>query len=1180
MEIKTNYLIFPKRNKVITFIMRLFIFFFCTMVFSLVPKNTFSQDVEIKIDTDTEISVDEVFEIIKSQTNYRFVYRADAFEKAPKVKLKKGLISAHNLLIKSLSFGNLYYELAPNRIIILKEKDAIIQQQGVTGVVTDNNGIPLTGVTIRIEGTRKGVLTDFDGNYSIDANIGDVLVFSYLGKNTVSSVVSNSKILNVTMSDSNESLDEVIVTALGIKKEKKAIGYAVSSLKSGAIEDRTEGDFARIISGKVAGLNVTNASGLSGSGTNIVIRGLTSFNGNNQALIVVDGVPFNNDISRESGGFYNNNQTANRAFDIDPNNIESVEVLKGLAAATLYGSQGSNGVILITTKTGSRKGLAGKNKLTLTHSTFLNTISTKPDYQYEYGQGLEGVFDPNSFFSWGPRYQKDGLLGYGTNNPLIDENGMFEHYYSTSTGSGVTEAFPELQDTRLPYKPYDVFDNFFKPGLVNTTSAQFNGTSSDGNTSYNASLGHIDDESFMPGNKVKRTNLSIGGNTKIADRLTLSATMNYNLTDLNTVRSAFDFSGLSNRGSIYPLILAMPRNVNLAALPYQNPNDRSSVFFRRTNGVNNPRWLAENARYTGNTSRLNWSARLNYKITDNLNINWRTGHDVYFTDNFNTQNKGARSFPVNGFLEKSLSKGTIWDHTLQLNGNYKLNKDLDLSFQTGLNARQNKFESSFYDKQDQINFGVFILDNFSGNIDLGDFRSSQNQVGLFGQATLDYSNMLFLNVAVRSDWVSNLRKGFNNATYPSASISFLPTTAFKSLRSDNGLNYLKLRAGYGSSTRFPSGYPTDTNITQRVDDNTGLITNALNGNRDVEIKPEIVSEWEFGLEANFFRKRGSIDISYWDRRTEDIIGRASVAPSTGNQVSIPINTGTAKAKGIEFNLGYDIINSTNFTWNSRINFSAHEEILVERDDPFQRFGNNIPFSFGSFGNIASNAAIPGESLGTLVGTKIERDENGKPIVDSRGYYIIDRTDDDGNPHIVGDAIPDYRMNLINSFTYKNWNFSFMVHHTKGGDFYSQVPALLYGRGVTTGNLHEHGNTIVIDGVKSDGTSNDIAIQPWRYWHSNVAFGATELKIYDASLIRLQEVSLSYNFPEKFINKTPFSNLRLTAQGFNLWHKAYNVPDGINLDTNTVGPGIGNNRGIDYSNNAGSRRFGLTLRAEF
>ena len=1177
MEIKNNYGLFIRQKDLINFVMRTLIFLFCTAAFSLSSGDLLSQDVKIKIDEDKSITVDEVFEIIKAQTNYRFIYRSDAFIDAPKINLKKGLINAHDLLIKSLSFGNLYYELAPDRTIILKDKNHAIIQQSISGIVTDKNGSPLTGVTVRIQGTRKGALTDFDGNYSINAKTGDVLLFTYIGKETVLITVGDSSTINVSMPDGNEALEEVVVTALGIEKEKKAIGYAVSSLKSESVEGRTEGDFARVIAGKVAGLNITGASGLSGSGTNIVIRGLSSFNGNNQALIVVDGIPFNNDITREGGGnnFYNNNQTANRAFDIDPNNIESIEVLKGLAASTLYGSQGSNGVILITTKTGSGKGTAGENKLTITHSNFINSIATKPDYQYEYGQGNDGIFDPVSFFSWGPRYQRDGLLGYA-NSPLIDENGTYEHPYSSTNIQSVKDAFPELQGTRIPYKPHDIFGGFFKPGLVTTTNGLFTSTSNNGKTSYNASFGHLNDESFMPGNTVRRTNLSIGGTTKIADKLTFNASMNYTATKLSTVRSAFDFSGLSDRGSIYPLLLAMPRSVDLMGLPYQNPNDGSSVWFWDSSDTNNnPRWLAENDRFNANTSRYNWSARLNYQLTDNLSIMWRSGNDIYFTNRFNYRNRGGTTFPARGFIEKQFVSGSIWDHTLQLSGEYGLGEKLNLSFQAGANARQNKSENTFTRKENQVSYGVLLFNNFDGRTTTGDSRDSQNQVGIFGQTTLDYSDMFFLNLAIRSDWVSNLRKGFNNATYPSASISFLPTTAFEGLRSENGLNYLKLRAGYGSSARFLSGYPTDANVTQVINAR-GIITNTVIGDRLIDIEPEIVSELEVGFEANFFRKRGSVDLSLWKRKTTDVFGDILVPPSTANRFTIPTNNGDIEAKGIEINLGLDIIKSTNLTWNSRVNFSAHEEILLKREDIFDAFGNNRPF----FSGIAFNAAIPGESLGTIVGSKIARNEDGIPLVDNRGFYIEDTEDENDNAHVIGDAIPDYRMNFINSFTYKNWNFSFMIHHTKGGDFYSQVPALLYGRGVTTGNLHEHGNSIIIDGVKSNGEPNDIQISPRDYWHSNVVFGAAELKVYDASLIRLQEVSLSYDFPDSFIKKSPFSSLRLTAQGFNLWHKAYNIPDGINLDTNTTGPGIGNNRGIDYTNNPGSRRYGLTLKATF
>ena len=1155
--------------------MRLFIFLFCSSLLSFTPKITFAQDVKIQIETDQTLSVDEVFDIIKKQTNYRFVYRSDAFKDAPKINLEKGLINAHELLLKSLSFGNLYYELAPNRTIILKEKPNT-QQQNITGLITDPEGMPLSGVTVSVKGTNRGTLTDFDGRYSIYANKSDILVYSYLGKKEVEQAVNDNKIINVVMQDGNEALEEVVVTALGIERDKKAIGYAVSKVEAQAIEDRTEGDLSRILSGKVPGLEITNTSGFSGSGTNVVIRGFTSFTGSNQALFVVDGVPYNNDINQDifSRGFLNSNETTNRAFDIDPNNIESVEVLKGIAATTLYGSRGVNGVILITTKSATKRKANREPMLTISQSSIVNTMSTIPDFQNTYGQGDDGVFNPNSFNSWGPSFEKDGPNGYGL-DPNIDDNGTYLHPLSGNPN------FPQFNGARLPYKAVGNknFKNFFSDGFTSITNVNFKGISTDGNTAFNSNIGYLNDKSFVPGNGVTRTNISIGGSTKILDKLTVKASGSFTNSNQKSPNTTYDFTGFG-RSNIVSNTLALPRSYDLFAQPYADPVTNQSLFF--TTQVTNPRWLAANSVNSRLTNRSNWRMELQYEFNENVSLNWRTGRDFYTTEQEERLNRDGPVADLNGALYLGKLQGGIWDHLLTLNANHDFSDKLSISTLFGANARKDDYKSAVYSTSGQQILNNFLPDNFDPENDWtenGFSETYQNQVGVFGQFTLSYSDFLFLNGSLRSDWVSNLKSGYNNATYPGVSVSFLPTSAFKGLQSNNGLNYLKLRASYGESTRFAGGYPTDFNVSLGANNSLGISTQRVSGAIDAGFVPETVREYEVGLETRFLKQRGSLDVSLWKRQTEDIQERLSeIAPSTG-QSSFYTNNGLVEAEGIEIDLSYDIINNENFSWKSRINFSSHNEILVRRDADFQAFGRSI-FTFGLLNNIGINAAIPGESLGTIAGSRVKRNEDGVPIINASGDYITEPFDEDGKRFVLGDAIPDFRMNYINTFNYKGFSLNLMVQHVKGGDMYTPVPAFLLGRGLIKDNLDAHGNTIIINGVTESGEPNTVPISPERYYRRNRGFNATEFNIYDASVIRLQELSLTYNIPEHFLKRTPFSKLGITFQGNNLWHSAYNMPKGTNFDPNTSGPGVGNNRGIGYSNNAGSRRYGLTLRASF
>ena len=408
------------------------------------------------------------------------------------------------------------------------------QDKTVSGNVSDESGMPLAGVNIIVQGTSSGTQSDFDGNYSIIVDEGSVLTYSYVGYNSISQEVGSSNRMNITLSE-GEALEEVVVTAFGIAREKKALGYAVSEVDSEQIEQRTEGDVARVLSGKASGVAITSSSGTSGSATNVVIRGYSSVNGNNQALFVVDGIPFQSDTNSQ-GGF--NGVGSSRFLDLDPNNIESVNVLKGLAASTLYGAQGKNGVIVITTKSGSLKPKGPKKtEITVNQSYFVNEIASMPDYQNEYGGGFDqsyGVYYSN----WGPAFRKEGVDGWG-NDPagVIDENGTVPHPYGNDPVNGSSflanfldgnnVLFQTYGDARYDWRPYKSAENFFRSGGISNTNVNVRGASEDLKLSYNVNYGHLEEEGFTPGNNLRRDALSVGGRAELSNKFTVTASLNY-----------------------------------------------------------------------------------------------------------------------------------------------------------------------------------------------------------------------------------------------------------------------------------------------------------------------------------------------------------------------------------------------------------------------------------------------------------------------------------------------------------------------------------------------------------------------------------------------------------------------------------------------------------------------------
>ncbi|TFG79293.1 MAG: SusC/RagA family TonB-linked outer membrane protein, partial [Flavobacteriales bacterium] len=484
---------------------------------------------------------------------------------------------------------------------------ASAQEKTVSGNVTDQDGQPLPGVNILVQDTTTGTQTDFDGNYTISGLMGQTLVFSFIGQKSVSQAIGSSNTMNVQMEEDTQALQEVIVTALGIKREKQALGYAVAEVTSEQLGQKAEGDLGRVLLGKASGVNITQQSGLSGSGTNIIIRGFNSFSQSNQPLFIVDGVPFNGDTnaSGRQGSrqdFINGNNGSSRFLDLDPNSIESVNVLKGLAASTLYGSLGRNGVILITTKSGAGGKGVKKTEISVTSSLFFNEIASTPDYQNEYGNGFDQAF--GWFFSnWGPSFRKDGISGWG-NSASFDANGTLPHPYSTST-SAIQAAFPEFQGARYKWQPYDNFGNFFRTGTVANMSFNMAGGSTDGKISYNANYGYLKDDGFTPGNGLNRNNFGIGGRAELSNKFTVTGTMNFARTKFISPPVALSQgNGAAGGGSsVFGDLYFTPRSVDVAGLPYQDPITGGSVYYRQNNSIQHPLWTVNNSGTQQETNR-------------------------------------------------------------------------------------------------------------------------------------------------------------------------------------------------------------------------------------------------------------------------------------------------------------------------------------------------------------------------------------------------------------------------------------------------------------------------------------------------------------------------------------------------------------------------------------------------
>ena len=1063
------------------------------------------------------------------------------------------------------------------------------QDKTITGTVTDDSGLPLPGVNIVKQGSSTGTQTDFDGNYSLEAVSGDVLTFSYVGFSDQTITIGNQTNIKIKLLQDASELEEVIVTAQGIRREKKALGYAVAEVKNEQLEQRAEGDIGRVLFGKASGVNITQQNGLSGSGTNIVIRGLSSFSGSNQPLFIVDGVPFSSDTNSQGGNdgdsqndFIDGNSGSSRFLDLDPNSIESVNVLKGLAAATLYGTAGRNGVILITTKNGASGLAKKKSEITITSSIFFNKIASLPDYQDKYGNGFDQAF--GWFFSnWGPSFERDGVAGWGNGiddraNVGFDEQGTLAHPYSTaSSATGIPEAFPQFEGNRYEWRPYDSVDNFFNTGTAASTAINIRGTNPDGKFSYNGNYSHLEDKGFTPGNILRRNTLGFGGKATLTNKFTLSSTMNFSKTDFKSppVAASQGNGAFGTGSSVFGELFFTPRSVDLLGLPFENPVTGASTYYRQNNSIQHPLWTVANAQNRQLTNRVFGNATLQYQLNENINIVYRFGLDNYTEFNTNLQNKGGVSDDAtlrSGIYQTWTNINSIFDHNLIINGDYKLGNDFGLTFNLGATSRREVFDRNGVASSDQQVFDVFRHVNFSNQNEI-QFSQERNIIGLYGQTDIDYKKFVYLTLAGRNDQVSNLSTENRSIFYPSASVSFLPTTAIEGLRTEKGLNYLKIRAGYGTSANFPTGFPIASTLeidTQYFrDEGTDVVTNstpALLGNPN--LKPERLNELEIGIESNFWDNRISLNASYFNRITKDLIIDRPLDPSTG-AAQISENIGEIESEGIELDLGVDVIKSpkNGFNWNINLNFTANETTVKDLG------ADTDQIVYSGFSNLG-NAAIEGEPLGVIVGSRIQRDDNGNFEVNDAGNYRVEQ-----GTFVIGDPNPDYLLNVNNSIKFKNFNLDFLFTFVKGGDVYSRTVATLLGRGLTT-DTEDRENTFILDGVRDDGSQNNIQINNSTFYFSNVLFGANELSVFDGTVLRLQELSFGYTVPGKFLERTPFGSVSLNLTGYNLWFNAFNIPEGTNFDPNVAGLGVGNGRGFDFLNGPSSKRYGISVKATF
>ncbi len=1069
-------------------------------------------------------------------------------------------------------------------LLALVVQMSFAQENTITGKVTDDQGSPLPGVNIVVKNTNNGTQSDFDGLYSISASSGAVLVFSYLGFSDKEVTLGSSSTIDVQLVASTAELEEVIVTAQGIRREKKALGYAVSTVKSEDLEQKADTDIGKILRGKASGVRITGTGGVSGSGANIIIRGISSITGGNQPLFVVDGVPFDgssggtNQNNRESssGGFQSGN-VSSRFADLDPNNIESVSILKGLSATALYGGQGRNGVILITTKSGANTNK--KFEITVNQSVFFNDI-VLPDYQDTWGNGFQNVY--GAFFSnWGARFDSQETIPNAFRTSIINNFDGIEP-------SVLFPNRPELDAENVVYRPFDSQKAFFKTGVISTTSINASGAIGD-KGSVNASYAHTNDEGFIPGNSLIRNNLSFGGTYKFDNKFTVSGKFNYARTNIQSPFTdastgsdvALSAAGTGGIQSIWN-ILYLPRSVDIND-PFQHPITGESLWYRGGNDRTNPRWTLNNTRDSNSTDRLFSNFNVSYDLKDWLKLTYRVGLDNQNVRAQRAINKGAKDgIHPTGYLQVTNSRFTIWDHSLLAGIDKQLSEDFSLQATLGSTFQSRIGTTDGIEGRDQIIFGLQNIGNYanaSGIIEGTLFPlntvsyqsySEENNIAAYASATLGYKDFLYLNGSARNEWTSTLEVANRSQFSPGVSASFIPTSAFKGIKSQNGLNFLKLRLGYGTSPGFPAPYNTRNVLSLVPNAFAGNITTTSINNflANPDLRPELSKEFEAGIDARLFNNRLGFEVTYYNRDTEDQIIARPLAPETGF-TSTFTNVGNVINEGIEITYNITPVKTENFNWTISGSYTNNQSEVKGLDE-----GEQI--LYGGIFATPANAAINGEQLGVIVGTRVLRDDDGNFLIDENGEWIQDPTNG-----VIGDPNPTWFMTLNNSIKWKNLSFNMQWEYQQGGDIYATTVGALIGRGLVEDTDFDRTQGIILPGIRqSTGQPNDIQITSTEAYFNNIGFGLDEQLIYDASHIRLREASLSYSLSSKWLENTPFGSVSLTLAGQNLFVKAFNVPSSVNYDPELNSLGVGNSQGFDYLTSWNSRRYGMSVKLTF
>ncbi|MEN8187825.1 MAG: SusC/RagA family TonB-linked outer membrane protein [Bacteroidota bacterium] len=1041
----------------------------------------------------------------------------------------------------------------------------------VTGTVTSaQDGSVLPGVNVLEKGTTNGSSTDIDGKYSINVSSENAtLSFSFLSFVTKEVLVSGNQVINVSLTEDAESLDEVVVTALGIRREQKALGFAVSKIDAEELTTAGNVNVMTSLYGKAAGVQIKSNPGGATAGVNVTIRGNNSMTGFNQPLFIVDGIPIEH--SDSNYGSYGGVDLGNGANDLNPDDIETMTVLKGANASALYGSKAANGVVIITTKSG--KGVEQGLGVTFNSSATIENVAYLPEYQNEYGSGYESqVFRTNA----------DGENIYHNTWP--------------SFGPKMEGQMLRWWDGEMrPYSPQpDNVRDIFEAGHTISNNISIAQNVAD-KINYRISYTNFDYKGTFPGVYQKRNVYSLNSKVQLHEKLDVGLVANY--YDIFTHNRPQRLGGLAGyeypRSTKYDLV-----RDNYEQEGYLNGEISGDKAPGMVRNMMTQLWNANKNDITDDKGRLIGNVTLNYRPIENLNVRARIGRDEANTDLIE---EVASKRPINnGKYQIGKRKTTLDYMELLFTYDKNLTEDLVLNAVAGGSISTEKGTYSMV----RTNGGLIVPNWFSLSNSVKDkvsssYRFEERTDAVFGVFGLTYKDMLFIEATARNDWSSTLPPENNSYFYPSVSTSFV----FSELLEDSDwLSFGKIRASWAETGNDAKRYQANAVYTYGT--YNGAITNTFGANvPPLDLKPENQVSYEIGAELKMFKNRLGIDLTYYHNQNFDQIINLGIAPSAGSN-ALTTNAGQMDNKGVELQLYGDIIRNDDFRWNVNLNIAKNQNEVIELiegidDMPLPNLANPIRVQ-----------AKVGEPFGQWVAYLYQRDDAGNKVISGDGLYIRD----DSERKAIGNVTPDFFGGLLNTIAYKNFTLNFNIDYSVGGDIFSFTNYY----GLNAGKLKEslkyrdeaHGGLpyyyddnndkiqlpnhsanapggeivyhdgVILDGVTESGAPNDKMISAWDYYINTYYwnYGMHEEGLFDNTYVKMREMSLTYDLDRDYVEKIGFQAISFSLIGRNLFFLYKNVP---NIDPESfMGTQAGVYSSFEYGGAPGTTSYGLSLKLKF